>query len=96
MAACALHEPRSLKRLALIGIGLIGSSIARGARQFGLADEIVVQSRRAETVETAERLKLGDRYTTSAAEAAAGADLVIARGAGRRLRRRSRRRSRRR
>ena len=67
-----------IKRLALVGIGLIGSSIARGARQFGLADEIVVQSRRAETVKTAERLKLGDRYTTSAADAAAGADLIIA------------------
>jgi cyclohexadieny/prephenate dehydrogenase len=67
-----------IKRLALIGIGLIGSSIARGAREFGLAEEIVVQSRRPETVKTAERLKLGDRYTTSAADAAAGADLVIA------------------
>ena len=40
-----------IERLALIGIGLIGSSIARGARQCGLADEIVVQSRRAETVD---------------------------------------------
>jgi cyclohexadieny/prephenate dehydrogenase len=67
-----------IKRLALIGIGLIGSSIARGARQFGLAEDIVVQSRRAETVKTAERLQLGDHYTTSAADAATGADLVIA------------------
>jgi cyclohexadieny/prephenate dehydrogenase len=67
-----------IKTLTLIGIGLIGSSIARGARKWGLADEIVVQSRRAETVETARRLGLGDRYTTSAAEAAEGADLVIA------------------
>jgi len=66
-----------VRRLALIGIGLIGSSIARGARRWGLAEEIVVQSRRAETVETARRLGLGDRYTTSAAEAAADADLVI-------------------
>ncbi|MGH6923814.1 MAG: prephenate/arogenate dehydrogenase family protein [Propylenella sp.] len=64
--------------LALIGIGLIGSSIARGARERGLAREIVVQSRRAETVATAKKLKLGDHYTTSAADAAAGADLVIA------------------
>jgi cyclohexadieny/prephenate dehydrogenase len=69
---------QKIKSLALIGIGLIGSSLARGAREFGLADEIVVQSRRAETVKTAERLKLGDRYTTSAAEAARDADLVIA------------------
>jgi cyclohexadieny/prephenate dehydrogenase len=66
-----------IRRLALIGIGLIGSSIARGARQNGLAEEIVVQSRRAETVAAAGRLKLGDHYTTHAAEAAADADLVI-------------------
>ena len=66
-----------IPRLALIGIGLIGSSIARGVRHWGLADEIVVQSRRAETVATAERLGLGDRYTTKAAEAVEGADLVI-------------------
>src|SRR5690242_19044900 len=66
-----------IPRLALTGIGLIGSSIARGARQAGLAEEIVVQSRRPETVAAAERLGLGDRYTTSAREAAEGADLVI-------------------
>jgi len=66
-----------INRLALIGIGLIGSSIARGARQWNLAKEIVVQSRRDETVATAKRLGLGDRYTTSAVEAADGADLVI-------------------
>ncbi len=64
-------------RLALIGIGLIGSSIAHGVRELGLAKEIVVQSRRAETVATAERLGLGDRYTTDAAEAVEGAGLVI-------------------
>ena len=69
--------PPKIPRLALIGVGLIGSSIARGARRFGLAEEIVAQSRRAETVATAERLGIADRYTTSAAEAAAGADLVI-------------------
>lgn len=69
--------PEKVKRLALIGIGLIGSSIARGARAFGIAEEIVVQSRRLETVKTAERLGLGDRYTTSAAEAVVDADLVI-------------------
>ena len=64
-------------RLALIGIGLIGSSIARGVREWGLAEEIVVQSRRAETVAEAERLGLGDRYTTDPVEAARDADLVI-------------------
>ena len=66
-----------VERLALIGIGLIGSSIARGAREWNLADEIFVQSRRQETVDAARRLGLGDSYTTDAAEAAEGADLVI-------------------
>ncbi len=65
-------------RLTLIGIGLIGSSIARGAREWNIADEIVVQSRRQETVDAAQRLGLGDRYTSDVADAAEGADLVIA------------------
>ncbi|MDX6806769.1 prephenate/arogenate dehydrogenase family protein [Terrihabitans rhizophilus] len=65
-------------RLALIGIGLIGSSIARAARANGLAGEIVVQTRRSETLERARELGLGDVYTTDMAEAARGADLVIA------------------
>ena len=64
-------------RLTLIGIGLIGSSIALAARAGGIAGEIVVQTRRAETLATAQRLGLGDKYTTDPAEAAAGADLVI-------------------
>jgi cyclohexadieny/prephenate dehydrogenase len=68
----------TVNRLALIGIGLIGSSIARGARAWDLAEEIVVQSRRQETVDAARRLGLGDRYTTDAADAVKGADLVIA------------------
>jgi cyclohexadieny/prephenate dehydrogenase len=67
-----------IPRLALIGIGLIGSSIARGARTWNLADEIVVQSRRQETVDVARRLGLGDRYTMDPADAVKGADLVIA------------------
>ena len=66
-----------IKRLSLIGIGLIGSSIARAARERNIAEEIAVQSRRAETVDAARRLGLGDSYTTRAAEAVEGADLVI-------------------
>ncbi|BCH58034.1 prephenate/arogenate dehydrogenase family protein [Agrobacterium vitis] len=64
-------------RIALIGIGLIGSSIARDVRALGLAREIVVSTRSVDTLRRAEELQLGDRYTTSAAEAVAGADLVI-------------------
>ncbi|MDI7862597.1 prephenate/arogenate dehydrogenase family protein [Rhizobiaceae bacterium n13] len=65
------------ERIALIGIGLIGSSIARDVRELGLAGEVVVSTRSTETLKRAEELDLGDRYTMSAAEAVEGADLVI-------------------
>ncbi|GGE51065.1 prephenate dehydrogenase [Agaricicola taiwanensis] len=65
-------------RLALIGIGLIGSSIARAARERGLVREIVVQTRSPATLERAKELGLGDHYTLDMAEAAKDADVVIA------------------
>ncbi|TYR34994.1 prephenate/arogenate dehydrogenase family protein [Mesorhizobium microcysteis] len=64
-------------RIALIGIGLIGSSLARVIRREGLAGEIVVSTRSAGTLARAQELALGDRYTTDAAEAVKDADLVI-------------------
>jgi len=64
-------------RIALIGTGLIGSSIAHDIKRLGLAKEIVISTRSAETLKRAEELKLGDRYTPSSAEAVKDADLVI-------------------
>ncbi|MEQ1953693.1 prephenate/arogenate dehydrogenase family protein [Mesorhizobium sp. CN2-181] len=64
-------------KIALVGIGLIGSSLARVIRREGLAGEIVVSTRSAATLKRAEDLGLGDAYTTDAAEAVRGADLVI-------------------
>ncbi len=65
------------RRLALIGIGLIGSSIARGARAKGLVGEIVISTRRAETLARARELGLGDAYEADPAKAVEGADCVI-------------------
>jgi len=65
------------ERVALIGIGLIGGSIARDIAALGLAREIVVSSRSAETLKRAEELGLGTSYVASAAEAVKDADLVI-------------------
>jgi len=65
------------ERVALIGIGLIGSSISHGARRAGLAREIVGSARTRSTVDTALKLGLIDEGFDSAAEAVAGADLVI-------------------
>lgn len=64
-------------RIALIGIGLIGSSIARDVKALGLARDVVVSTRSPETLKRAEELGLGTSYALSAADAVEGADLVI-------------------
>ena len=64
-------------RLALIGMGLIGSSLARAARELNLAGEIVAADASDSVVRRVRELGLAHEATTSAAEAAAGADLVI-------------------
>jgi cyclohexadieny/prephenate dehydrogenase len=64
-------------RLALIGIGLIGSSIALGARKHGLAGHIAVHSRTRSTLARAQELGLGDSWHEDPAGAAAEADCVI-------------------
>lgn len=65
------------KRIAIIGIGLIGSSLARAVRKYGLAEHIAVATRSAETLEKARALSLGDSYTTDAAKAVVDADMVV-------------------
>lgn len=65
------------KRLCLIGIGLIGSSIALRARRENLAETIVVSTRRKETLDRARELNLGDVYTYKVSEAVQDADCVI-------------------
>ncbi len=63
--------------LCIIGIGLIGSSIARAARQHGLARTIAIADSSAEARKVAAELKLGDSFHDSAAEAVRDADLTI-------------------
>ncbi|HWZ11033.1 MAG TPA: prephenate dehydrogenase/arogenate dehydrogenase family protein, partial [Xanthobacteraceae bacterium] len=64
-------------RLALVGVGLIGSSIARAARAQGVVGEIVATARSAATRRRVVELGLADRVVETNAAAAAGADLVI-------------------
>ena len=64
-------------RVCLIGIGLIGSSLARAMKLHGLAGHIAISTRSAQTLAKAEELDLGDSYTLGTAEAARDADLVI-------------------
>ena len=65
------------ERVALIGIGLIGSSISHAMRRKGLAKEIVGSARTKQTLNTALKLGIIDKGYDSAATAAKGADLVI-------------------
>jgi len=64
-------------RVALIGIGLIGSSVARVLRREGIATEIAVATRSQATLDKARALDLGDDYHTDPADAVRNADLII-------------------
>ena len=64
-------------RVAFIGIGLIGSSLALAMRRAGLADSYVCWSRRAETSARAQELGIVDEAAETVADAVAGADLVV-------------------
>lgn len=64
-------------RVALIGLGLIASSMCHAMRRAGLAGEIVGYAKSAESRETARDINLCDRICETAAEAAKDADLVV-------------------
>lgn len=64
-------------RVALIGLGLIASSMSHAMRRHGLAREIVGTARSEETRRIAMEIGLCDRVTETAAEAVEGADLVV-------------------
>ncbi|MDW3117412.1 MAG: prephenate/arogenate dehydrogenase family protein [Roseovarius pacificus] len=64
-------------RVALIGLGLIASSMFWAIRRAGLAGEVTGYARSAETRDTAREIGLCDRVCDSAAEAVEGADLVV-------------------
>ncbi|MCL7464309.1 prephenate/arogenate dehydrogenase family protein [Phaeovulum sp. NW3] len=68
---------RVYNRVALIGLGLIASSMAHAMRWKGLAGEIVGHAKSAESRETALEIGICDRVCDTAAEAVAGADLVV-------------------
>jgi len=66
------------ERLCLVGIGLIGSSIARVARKRGdIARKIVVTTRRAETLQRVRELGLADVVEADIGRAVEGCDCVV-------------------
>ncbi len=66
-----------IRRLSLVGLGLLGGSVAKAARAEGLADEIVAVGRDRERLEPALRDGVVDRISTHLEEGVAGADFCL-------------------
>lgn len=64
-------------RLTLIGLGLIGSSVARAARERGVAREIVAYDASEPVRARVSELGIADRVEQDVAQAVAGADCVM-------------------
>jgi prephenate dehydrogenase len=66
-----------MKRLAMIGVGLVGGSLALALRRAGAVASIAGYDRDGEALERAAALGVIDTAAGSASEAAKGADLVV-------------------
>ncbi len=66
-----------INRLAIIGVGLIGGSLARALKAAQACNEIVGGGRDAAQLQKAMRLGVIDRYETDSAQAVAGADVIV-------------------
>lgn len=65
------------KKIAVVGCGLIGSSIARGVREYGLAETIAIADANDAARAAIAELKLGESVHADPREAVQGAELVI-------------------
>lgn len=65
-----------IERLCVVGVGLIGGSLARALRAAGAVGEVVGSSRREAHLRTALELGVVDRFHLDPGEAARGADMV--------------------
>jgi prephenate dehydrogenase len=66
-----------IRRLAIVGVGLLGGSMAKAARARGLASEIVGVGRDAGRLEAGRRDGVLDRITTDLAAGVRDADVVV-------------------
>ncbi|MBC7183220.1 MAG: prephenate dehydrogenase/arogenate dehydrogenase family protein, partial [Marinobacter sp.] len=71
------HSEPLFKRVAVIGLGLIGGSLASAIRGHGLAGKVVGADKRSEELQLGKELGVIDEAASSVAEAVRGADLVV-------------------
>jgi cyclohexadieny/prephenate dehydrogenase len=77
MTDATKSEVPAFKRVALIGLGLIGSSLARALKRGNLASEIIGTARSNATRAKALELGFIDRAEADPASAVMGADLIV-------------------
>ncbi len=66
-----------IRRLAVVGLGLLGGSVAKAARERRLAREVVAVGRRMESLTGARSERVVDRVTTDLSDGLAGVEFVI-------------------
>ena len=66
-----------IDRLCIIGVGLIGGSLAQALREAGFCQQIVGAGRNTANLKKAVELGVIDRYETDLAQAVKGADMVF-------------------
>lgn len=66
-----------IRQLTIIGVGLIGGSLARALKQVGHVGEVVGCSRNQAHLQEAQKLGVIDRFTTDIGAAVQGADVVL-------------------
>ena len=66
-----------LKRVCIIGVGLIGGSLARALRRAGCVDTIIGAGRNMTQLQHAKALGVIDEYETDIAKAAQHADVIV-------------------
>ena len=72
-----MPEPLPFGHVTIIGVGLVGASIALALRKVGFTGTITAADKDAAALRDAEAMGLADHYASSAAMAAKGADIVI-------------------
>jgi prephenate dehydrogenase len=66
-----------IKQLTIIGVGLMGGSLARALKRAGAVGEVVGASRDSAHLQRAQALGVIDRFDTDLAAAVRGADMVV-------------------
>ena len=64
-------------RIAILGLGLIGGSLAKALKQRGAVDHVVAYGRRVESLRKGLELGVIDSFSLELGEAVRGADIVV-------------------